>query len=355
VYDVQKVGTSVLHFVRGDAASLVGKRVACGIDGERREALMRNHTATHIVLGAARKALGNHVWQAGAHKAPDLARLDITHFDALTDAEVTKIEELANGEVLSHRQVRAKVMARDVAEKKFGFRLYQGGSVPGGELRVVEIPKWDVEACGGTHVSRTSDVSLIKILRSTRIQDGVVRLEYAAGKAALEAVRKQSEDLHRAADILGVPTDQVVPAAERLVAEWKELRKISQKATEEQAAAKTRQEIDTAKGAWPIVKDEVPQGVGFMMSMSKATASESRATGIYWAASPTDVKLVVTRGTEVPIDAAELVRTVATEFRGKGGGKPDFAQASFPNLEQARAAAARLEELIRKTLGIESG
>src|SRR5256885_1323093 len=141
---------------------------------------MRNHTATHIVLGAARKVLGNHIWQAGAHKAPDLARLDITHYDALTEAEVARIEELANAEVLGHHQVRTKVMARDVAEKKFGFRLYQGGSVPGGELRVVEIPKWDVEACGGTHVSRTSDVSLIKILRATRIQDGVVRLGYVA-------------------------------------------------------------------------------------------------------------------------------------------------------------------------------
>src|SRR5256885_652820 len=295
VYDVQKVGPSVLHFVRGDAAPLLNTRVACVIDAERREALMRNHTATHIVLGAARKVLGNHIWQAGAHKAPDLARLDITHYDALTEAEVARIEELANAEVLGHHQVRAKVMARDVAEKKFGFRLYQGGSVPGGELRVVEIPKWDVEACGGTHVSRTSDVSLIKILRSTRIQDGVVRLEYAAGKGALDAMRKQSDDLRRAADILSVPPDQIVSAAERLVTEWKELRKLSQRTTNEQAAAKTREEIGTAKGAWPIVKDEVPQGVGFMMSMSKATASEARATGIYLAKAANDVKRRVTR------------------------------------------------------------
>src|SRR2546427_4673540 len=119
-----------------------------------------------------------------------MTRLDSTQYDALKDVELMKIEEIANDQVLAWRQVRAKVVARDLAEKKFGFRLYQGGSVPGGELRVVEIPKWDVEACGGTHVSRTSDVSLVKILRSTRIQDGVVRLEYAAGKGALAARRK---------------------------------------------------------------------------------------------------------------------------------------------------------------------
>jgi alanyl-tRNA synthetase len=316
---------------------------------------MRNHTATHIVLGAARKALGNHVWQAGAHKAADIARLDITHYDALTDAEIGKIEEIANDQVLAARQVRAKVLPRDLAERKFGFRLYQGGSVPGGELRVVEIAKWDAEACGGTHVARTSDVGLIKILRSTRIQDGVVRLEYAAGKPAFDAVRKQSEEVHRAAEILGVPADQLVPTTERIVSEWKELRKLAERATDEQASANARQKIESAKGNWPMPKAEVPQGVRFMMSMSKATASEPRATGIYWAATPSDVRLVLTRGVQVPIDAAELVRAVAPQFHGKGGGKPDFAEASFPNLDQARAAASKLEELIREKLGIQSG
>src|SRR2546430_111324 len=111
VYDVQRTGPSVLHFVRGDAGRLKGKRVSCTIDANRREALMRNHTATHIVLGAARKVLGNHVWQAGAHKAADMARLDITHFDALTDAEFAKIEELANDQVLPSRQLPAKFLA----------------------------------------------------------------------------------------------------------------------------------------------------------------------------------------------------------------------------------------------------
>src|SRR5207247_8720039 len=109
-------------------------------------------------------------------------------------------------------------------------------------------------------------------------QDGVGRLEYAAGKGALDAMRKQSDELRRAADILSVPPDQVVSAAERLVAEWKELRKLSQRTTNEQAAAKTREEIGTAKGAWPIVQDEVAQGEGFMMSRSQATEAEAAGT-----------------------------------------------------------------------------
>ncbi|HKZ89684.1 MAG TPA: alanine--tRNA ligase [Thermoplasmata archaeon] len=355
VVDVQKAGPTVLHRVRGDASGLVGKKVACEIDDVRRRALMSHHTATHLVLGAARKVLGNHVWQAGAHKAQDLARLDITHFDSLTDEEVARIEAAANEQVLRASPVRAKVMSRDLAERKFGFRLYQGGSVPGGEVRVVEIPKWDVEACGGTHVARTSDVGLVKILRATRIQDGVVRLEYAAGRAAFDAVQSQGRDLARVAEILGTPRDQVVPSAERIVSEWKELRKEAERLADARAAEKALKAVEADRGPWPLLKQEVREGAGFMMAMSKATAAEARATGIYWASTPSDVKLVVTRGARVPIDAAELVRAIAPEFKGKGGGRPDFAQASFPSGTLAQAAAEKIERLVREKLKSLSG
>ena len=109
------------------------------------------------------------------------------------------------------------------------------------------------------------------------------------------------------------------------------------------------------RAAWPLVKQEVGEGVGFMMSMSKAIASEARATAILWAKAPNDVRLVVSRGPDVPVDVAGILQSVVPEFRGKGGGKPDFAQASFPNLDQARAAAERLERSIREKLGIPSG
>jgi alanyl-tRNA synthetase len=355
VVDVRKVGPTVLHRVRGDAGALVGTRVTCEIDDARRRALTLHHTATHIVLGAARKVLGNHVWQTGAHKAPDLARLDITHYDALTDEELSKIEAAANEQILRGAAVRARFLPRDLAERKFGTRLYQGGSVPGGELRVVEIPTWDVEACGGTHASRTSEVGLIRILRSSRIQDGVVRLEYAAGRPALEAVFAEAQALRAVADVLGAPRDQLVPAAERLVAEARDLRKRVQRAEDAQASDAAHRAVAADAGAWPLLKQEVREGVRFMMSMSKATAAEPRATGIFWASSPSDVKLVVTRGAKVPLDAAELIGQVAPEFRGKGGGRPDFAEASFPSATLARGAADRLERLVRERLAPASG
>src|SRR3989441_4286059 len=225
VVDVQQLGESVVHFLAVKPNLVVGKRVACAIDWDRRQKLKRHHTATHITLGAARKVLGNHVWQSGAHKSADEARLDITHYDALTANEVRKIETLANEVVLSDRKVVTKFVPRELAERKYGFRLYQGGSVPGAKLRVVEIPDWDIEACGGTHATRTSEVGLIKILRSTRIQDGVVRLEYVAGTAALRRVQDTSQVVDAVRERLGVPENQVPEAVPRLQEEAKDLRK----------------------------------------------------------------------------------------------------------------------------------
>src|SRR5207245_9345110 len=113
--------------------------------------------------------------------------------------------------------------------------------------------------------------------------------------------------------------DQLVSTAERVVAEWKELRKISQRTTDEQAAAKAREAVQTTRMAWPLVKQEVAEGVGFMMSMSKAIESEARATAVVWVQAPTDVRLVVSRGPDVPVDVAEILHSAATDFRGKDG------------------------------------
>jgi len=353
VVDVQKAGSTVVHFVRGDASRLVGKRVTCEIDDARRRALMAHHTATHIVLGAARKVLGNHVWQAGAHKAEDMARLDITHYDSLDPEEVERIETLANERVLGATQVRSKFLARDVAERKFGFRLYQGGSVPGGELRVVEIPSWDVEACGGTHVSKTSDVGLIKILRTTRIQDGVVRLEYAAGRAAFEAVQELSRELAKTALVLGTPVGQAASAAARLVAESKEQRSEIHRLQAELAKYETEKGKSTS-GGWTVVRQEVPQGRNFMMSLSRSVSSQPRSIAILWTKAEAAATFAISRAADVPLDLLEF-REVLEGAGGKAGGKPDFIQGSIPHVQDAERVAEEVERRARGKLSAASG
>lgn len=231
VIDVQKIGNVIIHKVEGDIGRIPDE-VHCEVDWERRIQLMQHHTATHIVNGAARKVLGNHVWQNGAHKSVEGARLDITHYSRLDEGEIREIETLANRIVKENRRIEISSMERNDAEMKYGFRLYQGGVVPGGEIRVINIKDWDVEACGGLHLSTTGDVGFIKITGSKRIQDGVVRLEFVAGKAVDRYMKtmRADEEMNRISAVFSVPVEQVPKTIERFRKEWglqkKELKKL---------------------------------------------------------------------------------------------------------------------------------
>jgi alanyl-tRNA synthetase len=190
VTDVFKQGNVIIHRVE-EPTFKEGEIVECKVDWERRRQLAQHHTATHIINGVARALLGEHVWQAGAEKTPEKSRLDITHFASLTKEHLRKIEEEANRMVARDLRVEKSIYKRDIAEASFGFRLYQGGAVPGKEIRVVKIEGLDTEACGGTHLNSTGEAEYIKLIGSTKIQDGVIRLEYVAGEAARRYIIKK--------------------------------------------------------------------------------------------------------------------------------------------------------------------
>ncbi|MEA1925204.1 MAG: alanine--tRNA ligase [Candidatus Altiarchaeota archaeon] len=235
VTEVIKRGNVVLHKVKKPDGLSEGVMVSCEINWDRRIQLMKHHTATHIINGAARRVLGNHVWQAGAHKSEDLSRLDITHYASLTDKEIKEIEYLANKVIREDRPITKYFMNRNDAEEKYGFTIYQGGAVPGKEIRIVDIKDWDVEACGGTHFDSTSSLGCIQITRAKRIQDGVVRLEYKAG-AALERHRKGIKeiaceidlhhlgegDLMELAAIFSVSIEKLPSTLKRFRGEWQQ-------------------------------------------------------------------------------------------------------------------------------------
>jgi len=225
VVEVFKQGSVIVHAIKGKLDFEAGVKVACKIDFDIRLQLTQHHTAAHIINGVARKILGNHVWQAGASKSMEKARLDITHYDSLTDAEVAKIEQEANKIIHQDMPVYKSFMPRNVAEAKYGFVLYQGGAVPGKELRVVSIPGLDVEACGGTHLNLTGEVKLIKILRTSKVQDGIVRIEFTAGNAAVKTSLAEQDILQEAAKMLKVEVDQLPGRVEELFDTWKKARK----------------------------------------------------------------------------------------------------------------------------------
>ena len=193
IVDITKHGNVVVHKIKGDMPKN-GEAVSCVVDAKRRDGITKNHTSTHIINTSARCVLGSWVWQHSAFKEEDHARLDITHHSALTDDDVEKIEQAANSIVEKSIPVKIENFDRGAAEQKYGFRIYQGGVVPVKSVRIVSIGDLDIEACGGTHVANTSDVEEIKITRTKRIQDGVVRIEFVSGESAKEFVKKKQQD-----------------------------------------------------------------------------------------------------------------------------------------------------------------
>ena len=221
VVNVIRKGSHIIHVLSPEHRFAVGETVECVIDFDRRKQLAQHHTSAHIINGACRAVLGNHVWQAGAEKTEEKARLDITHYEQLSDEQIIKIEELANKIVKKDILVKNFFMERAEAESRYGFRLYQGGVVPGKELRIVEINSFDVEACGGTHLNRTSEAEQIRIIKTSKIQDGVIRIEFAAGKAAEALKKDKSNILEEAAKILGCEPAQVPGRSLELFEKWK--------------------------------------------------------------------------------------------------------------------------------------
>lgn len=224
VIEVFKQGNIILHKVKGSKFKQ-GEKVHCKIDFERRMQLAQHHTATHLLTGSARRVLGDHVWQAGAAKTMEKSRLDITHYEQLSDVEIKKIESLANDIVQENRPVYKSFMKRNLAEAQYGIRIYQGGAVPGNNLRIVNVRDFDVEACGGTHLDVTGDVGRIKILKTSKIQDGVLRIEFVAGAAAEKEFEKERAIIKESIKILGCTEKQIPGRAQELFEKWKNSKK----------------------------------------------------------------------------------------------------------------------------------
>jgi len=194
VVDVSKHGNVIVHELKNGIPK-EGSTVSCVVDSKRRDGITKNHTSTHILNSSTRSVLGSWVWQHSAFKEEDHARLDITHHSALTNDEIIKIEKLANSIVEKNMSVTIDNFDRGTAEQKYGFKIYQGGIVPVKSVRIVSIEDFDIEACGGTHVKKTGEIELIKITRTKRIQDGVVRIEFVSGGTALDYTKQHDANL----------------------------------------------------------------------------------------------------------------------------------------------------------------
>ncbi len=353
VVDVARTGRWVVHTLDQPSRFTVGERVHGRIDGARRTQLMQHHTATHLLNGALREALGPHVWQAGAFKGLENARIDITHFRALTPEEVRTVERRVNRVIRENRPVKSYFEARSEAERRFGFTLYQGGAVPGRELRIVEVEGFDVEACGGTHCTRTGEVGLVTILGSERIQDGVVRLTYAAGERALDVLDEQTRILADTAHRLHVPRERIPDGVDRLLAQVEEARlrsKTQEKEDLKAVADRLLADPDrtATAGGVTVTAARVEGTRATLMELSRRLTRRAESVAILAAESEGRGLLFVGSNSE-RLPAAGLLEAGRTLFHGKGGGNPQAATAvGDPGDPLERALAATRDAALKQ-------
>jgi len=351
VVHVDKVGNVVVHKVEGEMQAVVGKQITSTIEEKRRRRLQRHHTATHIINGAARRTLGNHIWQTGAHKGADLARLDITHYADLTPEELEGIELLANETVLSATKVQSSFMERNVAEKRYGFRLYQGGAVPGKDIRVVRIGDFDVEACGGIHCKNTLEVGAIKILRTKRIQDGVVRLEFVSGMPAVEQMMSLWNAVTEASANLNTTPDRINEAVAKLMMDKKDLVKELEAIRKGRVGETVDELVQKAVhiNGVRIVRYVESEDMKHLVNMAKELIGKPKMVAVL-GSDEQGAKIVVARSADVQLDCRPLIKEGMALIGGSGGGKPDFAQGGGPDPSKLESALDRIVAMVRDTM-----
>ncbi len=352
VVDIEKYGDVVIHKVEGKPPK-VGTRVECHVDQRRRRRVTQIHSATHVLNGASREVLGPWVWQHSAFKEEDYGRIDITHFSHLTEAEVQKIEDLANDVVRRNLTVKNTFMPRQEAEKRYGFRLYQGGVVPGKLVRVVDIGGWDIEACGGTHVRSTGEVGLIKVTKVERVQDGVERLEFVAGEAAIEYMHRMDSELSELSAVLNTQRENLPKVARGVLQDLEESRareKALGQTIVEMSSTGVAAEAKALGAAKLYVSKNPPLGEEQIIAQGQKSIS-SEPSLIYVAVFSTGksariVCFVGQAAVKAGFSALEIVRKLAPVLGGSGGGSQAFAQGGGPLVNKVDEASSLAQGLL---------
>ena len=342
----EKTDEIVLHRVNKEDIEKVhpykGQIIKGHIDITRRKALTRNHTATHLIISSARKILGDHIWQAGAQKGVKKSRIDISHYKRIKPEELQEIERLANTLVMDNIGINTFWMDRTLAEKKYGFILYQGGIVPGMNIRTVEIDGVDVQACAGTHCNKTGDVGLIKIIKTERIQDGVERIEFFAGEAAIEAVQNTDNILKESAGIFKVKVEQLPKTCDRFFNEWKSYKNEINKLKTQIASLKIESMIDKTEkiNDLLILNKIVEADLGELLKIATELIEKQAKVDLVIIGN-NDGRIVGAasqKAIDNDIKINDLIKEAAKILGGGGGGKPTLAQGAGPKSEKIQEA-----------------
>jgi len=312
-----------------------GEIVTAEVVDQTRNATRRNHTATHLLHAALRQVLGSHVKQAGSLVAPDRLRFDFVHFSALTREQLDEIERIVTAQVVRNTAVTTEIRSAEEAIASGAMALF--GEKYGDRVRVVNVPGFSMELCGGTHVRATGDIGPFVITEESGVAAGVRRIEAVTGLGAVEWIQQQREQFGRVLSTLGAAPAHAVDTIQRLQAEAKRLARevdgLKMKVALGGGAANTSgagDEPQLVEGVKLIAKRVTGLEKGALRSLSD-TLRDRLGSGVVVLASETEgkVSLVVSVSKELTarVKAGSLVKVLAPLIGGSGGGRPEFAEA----------------------------
>jgi len=357
VTDTQKIGSAFAHIGRVTSGEFKqGARVEARVDEGRRRAIVLNHSATHLLHAALRKVLGTHVTQKGSLVAPDRLRFDFSHFQPMTQGELQQVERMVNEQIRANSAGETRLMKHDAAVASGAMALF--GEKYDDEVRVLNFGDFSVELCGGTHVHRTGDIGLFKIVTEGGIQAGVRRIEAVTGQGALDWVAKSDQVLRELAAIVKANRDDVEDKVRQLAERSRKLEKevttlksklasgqggdLSSSAVEVAGVKVVATRVDGADA--PALRDAVDQLKNKLRSAAIVLASVQEPDKIVLIAG-------VTQDQIKKIKAGDLVNVVAQMIGGRGGGRPDLAQAGGNDPAKLDEALAAVAPWVQSQLG----
>jgi alanyl-tRNA synthetase len=345
------------HRVRMESGSLhVRDIVTAEVDAQVRDATRRNHTATHLLHAALRAVLGGHVKQAGSLVAPDRLRFDFVHFQALTREELDRIERIVNEQIVRNLPVETNVRSTDEAIASGAMALF--GEKYGDKVRVVSVPGFSMELCGGTHVAATGDIGFFVILAEGGVAAGVRRIEALTGMGAVAWAQQQRASLHGVLSALNVTEGQAADTIERLQGDVKRLaREVSQLKTKLAMGGGTAStdppdavEVAGVKLARRKVADLDKEALRGLADSLKAKIRSGVVVLASAGEGKVQVVVAVTPDLTGRVKAGQIVREIAPIVGGGGGGRADFAEAGGRHPEKIDELLAASEQVLSRLL-----
>jgi alanyl-tRNA synthetase len=355
VDDTQKSGKANVHYGSVEHGELsVGDRLEAVVDADRRQAIRLNHSATHLMHAALRKVLGDHVAQKGSLVAPDKLRFDFSHYEGVTPEQLQQIEDLVNGEIRRNIPADTNLMSYDDAIASGAVALF--GEKYGDKVRVLKLGDFSVELCGGTHVDRTGDIGVFKITHEGGVASGVRRIEAKTGAGALQWIDDNQRQLADLAELLRSPPEEAAAKIEQLLKRSKDLEKELVAARQALVTGQTTDHADSVQEISGIkvlsVRMDGADAKTLRDAVDRFKDKLKSAVVVLGSVDGGKVRLAagVTKNNTDRIRAGDLIKPVAEQVGGKGGGRPDFAQAGGTDASRLDQALASVPDWVSQAL-----